>query len=200
MITGSDFRTDEKTKPAKFHSGVLPIIKPSWLAYLRYEYGNDEAHKIHSLYQCVCSLAIFQERSGKRCRLKIEEGELFYTSLRSIADISGMSPNTVKRYLEMLNKCGLIKAVIKPGKGVTVLITFPIPRPPKNYSKKTKVSERKQSVINDLLTVLAELRIGEEMLQAYIVEEIGRKSKLQNLSIPRLQKIINRIKKERHPC
>lgn len=199
MITGSDFRRDEKTKPAKFHSGVLPIIKPSWLDYLRYEYGGDEAYKMHSLYQCLCSLATFQERNGKRCRVKIEEGELFYTSLRSIGNISGMSPNTVKRYLEMLSKVGLIKAEIKPGKGVTILFTFPIPRPPKNHSKKRKVSARKQSVINDLLVILAELHIEEDMLQAYIVEQIGRKSKLQNLSIQNLQKIINRIKNERSP-
>lgn len=199
MITGSGFRRDEKTKPANFHSGVLPIIKPSWLDYLRYEYGGDEAHKMHSLYQCVCSLANFHERNGKRCRVKIEEGELFYTSLRSIGVIAGMSPNTVKRYLEKMNETGLIKADIRPGKGVTILITFPIPRPPKNHSKKRKVSERKESVINDLLAILVELYIEDDMLQAYIVEEIGRKSKPQNLSIPKLQKIINRIKNDRSP-
>ncbi|GEM_PF-3093403 len=199
MIIDSEFSKEEKKKSKKFHSGYYYIIEPSWPVYLQYRHGKYKGAILSSLYTCVCSLASFRScRVNGRSQRKpvdIIAGEALWTSLRIIGDRVGLSANTVRKYLFVLHKEGLIKLLVIPGKHIEIIITHPIPTPSGDFRDKIRRSRKKSELLSDLATLQVRHNISQEFIQTYVKEKTKRTiSSVSDMSTSGLQKVIEFIR------
>jgi len=197
--TGTDGAGFDADKKNTFHSGFFYMIEPPWTAYLQYKYGRFTEALLCKMYDCLGSMANFRrvEIKGKlqRSRVKVEDGEELWTSLRAIWQKTGMAPNTVRKYLLILQDEGLITAEITPGKGVRIGFTCPIPAPPGDFrGKKKQKSRKKQELLGDIAVLQANHNISNDFIQSYIKENFRRNVELKNMGIAGLQKILNWIR------
>lgn len=187
----------EGKKKTIFHSGYFYMIEPSWPPYLKYKYGRLAEPVLCQLYDCLGSMANFRmmEINGRfqRSRVKAEDGKKLWTSLRIIGLKTGKSPNTVRKYLLMLQEAGLITAEIIPGEGIKIGFTCPIPAPPGDYRKKKRRSKKKEELLGEIAVLQAKYNISNDYIQSYIEETFRRHVELNNMGIPGLQKVRNWI-------